>query len=258
MANFTITFLILAGLFSSCSSTFDLSKKGDSLKHMDIYLLIGQSNMAGRADIETQDKDTLKGVYLLTGLEEKMWERAANPVNKYSTIRKSLDLQKLGPGYYFAQSMAEKNPKKQIGLVVNAKGGTAISEWMPGTEFYNEAVSRAKQAMKSGTLKGIVWHQGESDISRTEVYMEKLTTLIESLRSDLGNKNLPFVAGQLSEDKVERKQFNRMILELPKTVKNTGVVTTENTTTLDETHFDSESQRELGKRYAEQMQKLIR
>ena len=258
MTYFTITFLIIAGLFSSCSSTSDLNKKEVSLQHMDIYLLIGQSNMAGRADIKTQDKDTLKGVYLFTGLKEKMWERAANPVNKYSTIRKGLDLQKLGPGYYFAKSMAEKNTEKQIGLVVNAKGGTAISEWMPGTEFYNEAVSRTKQTMKSGTLKGVLWHQGESDISRTDVYMDQLRTLIENLRSDLGNKNLPFVVGQLSEDKVERKQFNRMILDLPLTLRNTGVVTIENTKTLDETHFDSESQKKLGKRYAEQMQKLIK
>ena len=129
---------------------------------------------------------------------------------------------------------------------------------MPGTEFYNDAVARAKEAMKSGSLKGIVWHQGESDISRTDVYMKELATLIGSLRSDLGNENLPFVAGQLSEDKVERKQFNVMILELPKTIKNTGVATTENTTTIDGTHFDSESQRILGKRYAVEMQKLIK
>ncbi len=258
MTFFTITFFILASVFSSCGGSSHLNKKDKASKEMDVYLLIGQSNMAGRADIETQDKDTLENVFLFTGDEKKIWEPAANPVNKYSTIRKGVDLQKLSPGYYFAKTMALQNPKKQIGLVVNAKGGTAISEWMPGTEFYKDAVARAKEAMKSGSLKGIVWHQGESDISRTDVYMKELATLIGSLRSDLGNENLPFVAGQLSEDKVERKQFNVMILELPKTIKNTGVATTENTTTIDGTHFDSESQRILGKRYAVEMQKLIK
>ena len=258
MKYFTIILIILVSTFLSCTGSSDSKDKDGTPHNMDIYLLIGQSNMAGRAEIETQDADTLKGVFLFTGLEDNAWEAAANPVNKYSTIRKQLEIQKLGPGYYFAKSMAAQNPKKKIGLVVNAKGGTAISEWMPGTEFYNEAIERAKQAMDSVTLKGVVWHQGESDISRTDVYMEKLSILIDNLRADLGDENLPFIAGQLSEDKVERKQFNVMILELPQTIKNTGVVTTENTATFDGTHFDSESQRKLGKRYAEEMQKLIK
>ena len=253
-----VAFFILVGVLSSCSGSSVLKNKEGTPHDMDIYLLIGQSNMAGRAEIESQDKDTLKGVYLFTGLYENMWEPAANPVNKYSTIRKKIEIQKLGPGYYFAKSMAAQNPKKKIGLVVNAKGGTAISEWLPGTEFYKAAIERTKQAMDSGTLKGVIWHQGESDNSRTDVYMEKLSILIDNLRSDLGDEDLPFVAGQLSEDKVERKQFNVMILELPQTIKNTGVVTTENTATFDGTHFDSESQRKLGKRYADEMQKLIK
>lgn len=252
----TIAFFVLISAFLSCSGSS--GSKDGTPKDMDIYLVIGQSNMAGRAEIETQDKDTLKGVFLFTGLEDNLWEPAANPMNKYSTIRKQLDMQKLGPGYYFAKSMAAQYPKRQIGLVVNAKGGTAIAEWLPGTEFYNDAIERTTKAMESGRLMGVIWHQGESDVSRTDVYMEKLSILIDNLRDDLGNENLPFVAGQLSEDKVERKQFNVVILELPQTIKNTGVVTTENTTTFDGTHFDSESQRKLGNRYAEVMLKLLK
>ncbi|WP_319501494.1 sialate O-acetylesterase [uncultured Draconibacterium sp.] len=224
---------------------------------MDIYLLIGQSNMAGRAPIEKQDKDTLSNVFLFTGEGGHEWIKAANPLNKYSTVRKSLSKQKLGPGYTFAREMAKASNGKQIGLVVNARGGTSISEWSPGGILYNEAVKRAKMAMKFGEMKGIVWHQGESDASKADSYPAKIKQLIQSLRTELGNPDLPFVAGQLSEDKTERHAFNVMILTLPTLVPNTGVVTTERTKTMDSTHFNAESQGLLGERYTREMLKLV-
>ncbi len=75
-------------------------------KNLDIYLLIGQSNMAGRATIESQDLDTLNNVFLYKGINGNVWEKAANPLNKYSSIRKALSMQKLNPGYTFAHEMA--------------------------------------------------------------------------------------------------------------------------------------------------------
>ncbi|MBP0904050.1 sialate O-acetylesterase [Mariniflexile gromovii] len=224
---------------------------------MEIYLCIGQSNMAGRAPIETQDRDSLNNVFLFTNDENKPWEKAANPLNKYSTVRKHIDMQKLGPSYGFAKTMAQSRQGKRIGLVVNAKGGTSIEEWKPGDTLYNEAVNQTKKALKHGVLKGIIWHQGETNASRYKAYMPKITELIESLRKDFNAPNLPFVAGQLSPDKPQRNDFNQMILELPTKVKNTGVITTENTATIDNTHFDSASQRLLGERYAIEMLKLI-
>ncbi|MFB9057359.1 sialate O-acetylesterase [Mariniflexile ostreae] len=224
---------------------------------MELYLCIGQSNMAGRAVIEEQDKDSLQHVFLFTGNEDKPWEKAANPFNKYSTVRKSIHMQRLSSSYGFAKEMANASSGKQIGLIVNAKGGTSIEEWKPGDTLYNQAISQVEKAMEYGVLKGVIWHQGEANAGRYDKYMPKIKILIEALRADLNAPNLPFVAGQLSPDKPQRNNFNNMILELPNNVKNTGVVTTENTTTIDKTHFDSESQRLLGKRYAIEMLKLI-
>ena len=250
---------LVLGVSVNCLSGVpdDLGVKKNQSLNLEIYLLIGQSNMAGRADIEIQDLDTLENVYLYTGISGKVWEKAANPLNKYSTVRKDLSMQKLGPGYTFAKEMAKACKGGQIGLVVNAKGGTSIEEWKPGGELYNEAVKRAKLAMISGSLKGIVWHQGESNSSRPDLYPAKITELIQSLRAELGIPDLPFVAGQLSEDKLVRHDFNTMILTLPSFVKFTGVVTTEGTATMEGTHFNSASQRLLGERYAAEMLKLI-
>ncbi len=252
--------LLFSGLIN-CQSTVpeELPEvEAPQPQNLEIYLLIGQSNMAGRADIEEQDKDTLSNVFLFTGINGKEWEKAANPMNKYSTVRKDISMQKLGPGYTFAREMAKASNGKQLGMVVNAKGGTSITEWKPGTTFYNEAVRRVKLAMKSGTLKGVVWHQGESDASKADSYPAKIIELIQSLRTDLGIPGLPFVAGQLSEDKPERHDFNVMILQLPTLVPHTGVATTEGTVTMEGTHFNSASQRLLGERYAAEMLKLIK
>lgn len=226
-------------------------------REMHIYLLIGQSNMAGRAEIAGKDLDTLENVFLYTGIPGKEWEKAANPLNKYSTVRKKMSMQKLGPGYHFAKKMAKKSRKHPIGLVVNAKGGTKISQWKPGTEFYNEALRRTKEAMNYGTLQGILWHQGEGDASGYEKYTPEIIELIESCRKDLNSPELPFVVGQLSVDKSHRVNFNKMITQLPSKIKNVRVATSENTSTTDSTHFDAHSQKIMGERYAREMILLL-
>ena len=246
--------------FLPCSSSPVLENRKlekNQPQNLEIYLLIGQSNMAGRATIEAEDKDSLERVFLYKGNENQLWEKAANPLNKYSSIRKSLSMQRLGPGYTFAKHMAVLWPEKKFGLVVNAIGGTSIDLWNPGSEYYNEAIRRTKEALKYGKLKGVIWHQGESDASTYHAYMNKLLDLIKALRSEFNNPDLPFIAAQLSYDKPHRKNFNTMILELPKLTENTAVITTENTTTTDSSHFESESQRLLGERYAVEMTKLI-
>ena len=233
-----------------------LKSQGDE-GNLEIFLLIGQSNMAGRADLDPFGKDTLERVFLYAGEEEKKWENACGPLNRYSTVRKDLSMQKLGPGNSFAREMADAMPDSRIGLVVNARGGTSIDEWKPGGDLYAQAVQRAEEASKYGTIRGIIWHQGESDVSRSDQYMDKLVHLITSFRQDLGLPELPFVAGQLSEDKPERAVFNRMILSLPSRLPFTAVVSSEGTSTFDQTHFDVASQNLLGIRYAAELKRVI-
>ncbi|MDO7172302.1 sialate O-acetylesterase [Mariniflexile sp. AS56] len=214
MKYYKIILLLCIGLLFQCKSSNKLAKSKP--KPMEIYLLIGQSNMAGRAPIEVQDQDSINNVFLFTSDEHKPWEKAVNPLNKYSTIRKNMAMQKVGPGYSFGKTLARARAGKTIGLVVNAKGGTSIEEWKPGDTLYNEAISQIKKALKTGgILKGIIWHQGETNASKYKMYMPKITDLIESFRKDLNAPNLPFVAGQLSPDKPQRIDFNNMILELP-------------------------------------------
>src|SRR5690625_3086163 len=97
--------LIIPLSFFACNTPGEIASGVSAGKNKpDLYLLMGQSNMSGRAPVRTAEEDTLDNVILFT---RDGWEKAANPLNKYSTVRKSLAMQKLGPGYSFAKKIQE-------------------------------------------------------------------------------------------------------------------------------------------------------
>lgn len=253
------TFLII--VFSVCFATATSWAQSDvpQPQNLDLYLVIGQSNMAGRAPIREVDRAPVKGAYLYTGDTLNPWVEATNPLNRFSTIRKVIDMQRLSIAYSFTQEMVAQNGK-EIGLIVNVKGGSRIVEWLPGTHFFNEAVRRTREAMPYGTLKGIIWHQGESDSDprRRQWYLERLEVMVQHFREAFDQPNLPFVAGEVSEDQAYRIPINQVLSQIPDFIANTAVVSSAGTSTLpDSIHFDAESQILLGKRYAEAMQELV-
>jgi hypothetical protein len=234
-------------LLVSLTTGFGANADGKELPH--IYLLIGQSNMSGRAPFTEAEAAPIDRCLLLN--DKDKWEPATNPLNRFSTIRKGLGMQKMNPGYMFAKTMLEKDKDITIGLVVNAKGGSKIAEWKKGSKFYNEAIRRTKEAQKEGVLKGILWHQGESDEKDAE-YLGKLETLIADLRKDLGAPELPFVAGQVNKVPL----INDQIAKLPAAVPATAFASSEGLTAMDRWHFDAKSMKILGERYAEEILKL--
>lgn len=216
-------------------------------ENFEIFLCIGQSNMAGRAEITSQDTHVLNNAYLFNN--EQKWEKAQNPMNRYSTIRKDLDVQHLGPSWTFAETLEAAG--KHVGLVVNARGGTNIKEWQKGGTYYNEALSRALEAKKTGVLKGILWHQGESNQNSTSTYTDYFKTMIEDLRADLSIPNLPVIVGEIGKWRSSADKINVVISELKNHVPYLDYVSALSITHLgDDTHFNSESQRVLGRRYA--------
>lgn len=240
----------------ACSSSKQMVSNMDA-EDMDIYLVIGQSNMAGRAEIRPEDMEVLDDVFLYTGDSTTPWVPAKNPMNQYSSIRKKIEMQRLGPSYSFARSMHEATPNRKMGLVVNAKGGTGIVQWLPGTKFFRDAVSRTRIAMRKGTLKGIIWHQGESDSGeiRRDMYLGRLEEMIFGLREAFDDPLLPFVAGELFD--IERRvPMNNILRKIPDFIKKSAVVSSVGTSTPDDTHFDSGSAILMGERYAEKMLEL--
>ena len=226
----------------------------------DVYLVIGQSNAAGRATIEAEDMVTLTGVDLYNGTS---WESAVNTavadggLNRYSTIQNPAQDQGLNFSYTFGRMLNEVTGD-QIGLVVNARGGTSIDSWAKGhvDDYYGEAITETTAALALGgsTLKGVLWHQGESDRNDAS-YIAKLTTLISDLRTDLGIATLPVIVGQLSMQRTDNGTFNTTIEALA--VSNTDYAATDGLQTTDRTHFNSNAQRVLGYRYAAKVLEMV-
>lgn len=246
--------VITPGIVTSLGMTAAQKDKGAMLydgpkDKLHVYLLIGQSNMAGRAKYSEGDSGVIDRAYLLD--DKDKWEGAKNPFNRYSTIRKNLGMQKMNPGYSFAKFMTAAKRDVSLGLVVNAKGGTKIEQWAKGTKFYDEAIRRTKIAQQTGVLKGILWHQGESNAADTD-YLDKLKTLIENLRADLGIADLPFVAGQVNNVKL----VNDQIARLPEVLKYTGFASSEGLKAMDRWHFDTKSMKLLGERYSKEMLRI--
>ena len=140
----------------------------------DLYLLMGQSNMAGRGVVGPEDKTPHPRVLMFT-LKDR-WEPAIEPITHDKP-----GMLGVGPGLAFGKAMAEKNPPVTIGLVPCAFGGTPLKRWQKGGDLYSNAVHRAQLAMKDGMLKGILWHQGESDSSAStnaNTYSARLARMI--------------------------------------------------------------------------------
>lgn len=218
--------------------------------------------MAGRGAIEGKfaDEGNPK-VYMLNKNNE--WVLAKHPLHfdKPAVVG-------VGPGLAFALEMLSSDTSIKIGLIPCAVGGSSINAWKPGaydsstkTHPYDDALRRLSVAMKNGVLKGILWHQGESDSDpkSAETYLPKLLTLIRSLREAAHQPNLPFVAGELGTYKEVYANINKIIKDLPEKVPFTAVASSEGLKEKgDMTHFDSPSAEELGRRYALQMKELQR
>lgn len=112
--------------------------------------------------------------------------------------------------------------------------------------------------MQRGELKGILWHQGESDntVEKASEYLEKLKTLVQNLRRDLKAPNLPFIAGEIGYFNKE-DHINEVLNQAKEEIPFFEVVSAKDLTDRDDQlHFDTPSARELGERFARKMIKI--
>jgi len=233
-----------------------------------LYLLIGQSNMAGRGAVESQDKVAHPRVLKFT--KDNKWAPAVDPLHFDKP-----HVAGVGLGSSFARAMADADPSIVVGVIPCAVGGTPLKRWQKGGDLYAQALDRARAAMKDGTLWGVLWHQGEGDGGRPQTansYAKRLAQMIADLRSELAtadpavDKLVPFVAGELGEFLVDQRPdgeptyyavVNQQIATLPTRAPNTAVASSAGLTHKgDQVHFDSASLRAFGKRYATAMQQL--
>lgn len=242
-----------AGLFAQ-----EQAIKLPSKKNFHLFILAGQSNMAGRGIIEEQDMIAHPRVLALSA--DREWVPAVAPIH--------FDKKQAGVGLgkSFAIALAEANPDITIGLIPAACGGSPIESWEPGgfhtqthSPPYDDAISRTRTALKDGALKGILWHQGESDSreARSRQYEKRLRALVERFRKEFDNPALPIVVGQLGQFPEKpwdehRRRVDRAQQNVVQYFTQMAFVSSDGLTPMeDNTHFDSRSLRLFGQRYAE-------
>ncbi len=220
-----------------------------------VFILAGQSNMAGRGLVEPQD--TIPNPRVLTVNERGEIIIAKSPLHFYEPVRTGLDL-----GHRFGNVIAEHLPDSISVLIVpTAVGATPISSWIEDREHrgvrllanFRELTGLAGSV---GTIKAVLWHQGESDSNEGAIpnYMGRMTELFSKFREFAGDNELPVVLGELGlhDKNVEnRSMINEIIHDYAASDPWSAVVpTTDLTHVGDSTHFNSESLRTMGERYA--------
>ena len=239
-----------------------------------VFLLIGQSNMEGAATPDSEEDVAInERVFVLAYTDDKGRKRE---YNKWYYAKPPLHAPwkvAVGPGDYFGKIMASSLPDEySIALVPCAISGVDIDFFRKDivskrrNEFsippdnkregaYEMVLERALLASKAGKISGILFHQGESD-SGQMVWLDKVKEMVNDLRTDLDIPDLPFLAGELYY-KGACSGHNSIIRKLPERIDNSYVISADGLTGIDSYHFDIESQRELGRRYAEKMLEII-
>ncbi|NLB26443.1 MAG: sialate O-acetylesterase [Bacteroidales bacterium] len=222
-----------------------------------VFILAGQSNMAGRGLVEPQDTIPDSRIFSINKDGELIF--AKEPLNFNEPNMAGLDC-----GLSFGKELLHHIPDNISILIINtAVGGSSISQWNNDSTFRDVTLlSNFKEKVETGKnygiIKGILWHQGESDAvddEDIEMYQSRLMTLFEKFREAAGNSFLPVLIGELgsfSQNNDKWQAINRQIYNYSKTDRNSLIISTKDFSHKgDKVHFDSEGQREMGKRFAE-------
>lgn len=232
-----------------------------------IFLLIGQSNMEGLPRPQSQDLTQNPRIKVLAydncpgqGRQYNQWYTASPPLHGCGAG--------VGPGDYFARTLADAYPQATIGLVPCGISGVDVDFFRKNvvsarrTEFrippdnhwsgaYEWVLERARLAQQAGVIRGILFHQGESDNTSGQ-WVGKVREMVTDLRTDLALGEAPFLAGELLYTGC-CSAHNRLIAQLPSQVTSSYVISACGLGGVDQAHFDLPGQRELGLRYGQQM-----
>ena len=237
----------------------------DKLSHKPAsFLMAGQSNMAGRGDFSEVPEIRNPLCYML---RMGRWQPMSEPINPDRAVYGIRLHSGISPAASFADSYA-KHFGAPVGLIPCADGGTKVSDWMPGELIFDHAIMQCNLASRTSEIKGILWHQGESDCQLSadlDAYEERLIQSIHAFRKELKNPRLPVIMGEISDNitdvwKMEKRniEFNKRLLKTAEKIPNCIVAPAKDLEIkADGIHFSSKACRELGRRYFEAYLKLV-
>ena len=221
------------------------------------FLLIGQSNAGGRGF--SSEVDPIENAdQRIKVLRNGRWWPAYRPINP-DRVTSGVCLAES-----FAREYATAHPELEgVGIIACADGGTCLDQWMPGEVLFDNAVNNARLAMRTSVIKGILWHQGESDCSdeNCAAYEEKFKVIMNALREELGNSDVPIIVGGLGDfladfasENIQRnyKRVNEKLELLGNEYHNCAFASAEGLgANPDNLHFSAKALLDFGVRYYE-------
>ncbi len=215
------------------------------------FLLIGQSNMAGRGVIGSVPNIENDRIFVLRNARWQPMFFPVNPDRPFSGLNLAES---------FADAYTRDHADAEVGLIPCADGGTALSQWMPGELLYDHAVAIARLAMRTSVLRGILWHQGETDCAPglSATYAPRLREMLRTLRRVLGAAHTPILLGALGDylaeyDAGTRTYYpvvNQALEAVAETEQPAAFVPAHGLGSKpDHLHFDASALREFGLRY---------
>ncbi|HDZ04283.1 MAG TPA: hypothetical protein ENH58_04475 [Maribacter sp.] len=224
-------------------------------KNLWVFIMAGQSNMAGRGFVEPKDTIPSKRVFTINKNKEIILAKA--PLNIYEPSFKGLDC-----GLSFGKRLIEQIPDSISVLILpTAVGGSSINQWL-GDSIHRDVslLSNFKDKVEfgksMGILKGILWHQGESDANKNNFleYEDRLSELFTNFRAISGDLELPILLGELGAFSKNKyfKSINNHIRNYALTNDLILIKTSDLIDKGDKLHFNSAGQRLMGQRFADE------
>lgn len=258
---------LMHGVDTFAAESADVTAPTDQVRPSDLFLLLGQSNMAGLGELPKEQKTDPR--ILNMNMKNDQWVIARDPLHVRPTGNPGV-----GPGLSFARIVVEQSSETVIGLIPGAVRGSWIDLWKKGFKagFYDETVRHARLALAAESsvqphIRAVLWLQGESDSTekRYGVYEQKLLKLIDNIRTDLNDPELPFIVctiGSFIDPNpkfTHTKEINEILLRLPEKRPFTACVDARdlNGHVGDRLHYNTESQNIIGKRFAEKYTKIM-
>ena len=267
----TVLLLIGAALIGQAASPakriYYETKPLPDKEHFHIFILAGQSNMDGRGLADYEDR-LIHPRVLSWNYGLGCWEPGTDPISHIRSAP-NMPVHGVSLAQEFLRLYAEDHPDVMVGYVKLSEGGTDLRRnWVfePKKGFpLNLAIGRGSGALAFGTFKGILWHQGESDLNGglTPGYEQKLIALIGYFRTQWNAPEIPFILGELPafkrnmSDPDAFKQMNEILRSIPAKVPFTACASAEGLIPNgDQLHISSASQKVFGARYYEAWKKL--
>ena len=234
----------------------------------EVWLAAGQSNMemplkgfpgccVENGLDDAIEAASLQGVRMFTVPRRHAYSPIYNCEGQWKGTSRFEDvLEFSATAFYFAENLS-KALHVPVGIINCSYGGTKVESWLPKEilQTYPDVLTDSAEivstlpdyeramapyygmfcAVKSYTVKGMIWYQGCSNVWNYEVYADRITTMVAHWREQMECGEMPFYFVQIAPyeygttDGIQAARLREQQFMSLSTIPNSGMVSTNDT-----------------------------